>query len=385
MLGPVAQGRNARVLRRVEGYATLAGVVGLAAWVGASAPTATGSTAAAPSGAPVPDPLGVVASAGAAAPGSRSTCDGPPIRGLGLGDFDLVPRTEGVAQIGPLGHSDARVDLVILGDGYPARHLRPDGAFWADAVRATRALFDVEAFGRHRDRFNVHVVTPGAVATPDGGPDADLEPVRLLDCRAGAHGIERLIGIGNLDAADSFARWVGGVECVLVLVNDGRPLGSALCGRDLPYACCSSRLSDTRVVAHEVGHALAGLGDEYVDLEVQRLQPLPRYRDLPEPNLTLARVVDRTDEGSLGRTLKWSGLAWERFGTSWARQACVMGGYYRAFDVFRPATACIMRDSWDTREFCFVCADAIERAIERRTGDPIRPDGATGAMPARAR
>ena len=66
------------------------------------------------------------------------------------------------------GEPDAKVDFLILGDGYTAAEAKK---FEADARRLTEVLFSTSPFKEHRKDFNVWAMSPPAAES--GGPTPD--------------------------------------------------------------------------------------------------------------------------------------------------------------------------------------------------------------------
>jgi hypothetical protein len=112
------------------------------------------------------------------------------------------------------------------------------------------------------------------------------------------------------------------------------------------------------VFVHELGHNLAGLGDEYVG-SVPYETGAPDRPEPWEPNLTALKDP---------AALKWRDLV--EPGTpiptppSFAgRVGAFEGGGYQARGLYRPEAACVM-GSASPVGFCRVCQRAISRIID---------------------
>jgi hypothetical protein len=164
------------------------------------------------------------------------------------------------------------------------------------------------------------------------------------------------------------------VDLVFVMVNTDRYGGSGTVlrrlyvhGRPLPAPTFASRAEGSFLLAvHELGHAMAGLGDEYADPAMVWRYPMPPPgADLRHPNLMLAPFLDRSSPEGLLRTAKWAPLlAWpgaEKH--AWAHE----GGYLRQSGVYRAWPRCRMRDTRDP--FCPVCCFHMARAMAEAVGD----------------
>jgi hypothetical protein len=247
------------------------------------------------------------------------------------------------------------VDLVFVPEGYAAHEL---GDFHA---RVSSLLRDLEAdpgsiVGRDPARFNRYVidlVAPQGVTVSDGALDTPLRGCLGRDAITPG-GMPLLVV--NADLARFTARaHVPAADVVVVLMNHrgARANAPRLRGfeEDLGLAVLG-RQHGARVLDHELGHALVHLGDEYVDGgdcwgEGAASPGLARspgdwWSELAEsPNLT------QDPSGA-----RWSALV----------RGARAGGARHARCVYHPTDACRMGDD-DTRPFCPVCDDAIERTL----------------------
>ena len=116
---------------------------------------------------------------------------------------------------------------------------------------------------------------------------------------------------------------------------------------------------------HEIGHAFAGLADEYADAGQVHRFPLPTPPDdLSAANVTLWRMVDESSADSIAATVKWRHFLELPGARDWPW--LYSGGYYRASLVFRPWKSCCMRDG---DEFCPVCDEEVAKAIVACLGE----------------
>lgn len=165
------------------------------------------------------------------------------------------------ATVTPLlasGDSDARLDLVVLGDGYRADEL---DAFAADTDRIVDYLLGIEPYGDYAGLFNVWRIDrasaeSGATHLGQGGVSRDT----AYGCYYGCGGLDRLVCCDDPAVLTDVGALVPGADGILVLINDPAYGGSggftyATSYVDAPYG--------PQVAAHELGHTLVGLWDEY--------------------------------------------------------------------------------------------------------------------------
>lgn len=270
---------------------------------------------------------------------------------------DAPPRRSVVAPLRYAGEPRRKVDIALIAEGYTPDEMEK---FRRDAARLVDCLFSVEPFASRRDDFNIW-----AVETPSGESGTDL-PHRNSWKNTAANtafftfGIERYLTAPDHTLLCELAADVP-YDLLYVVVNTGLYGGGGIYNA---YALCTAdHPQSNNVFVHELGHALAGLGDEYYSSEVAyenfydlRLEPW-------EPNLTTLVDFDG----------KWRDLLLPATPVptppvaGYADRVGVFeGGGYTAKGLFRPALDCRMKSN-ATPHFCPVCRRAIERTIEALT------------------
>jgi hypothetical protein len=282
-----------------------------------------------------------------------------------LFETSLDPRTigrRGVSQasarvydLAVNGSPADKVDIVILGDGYPAESAEK---FVGDCRHIVAEFFSVEPFASMRDRFNVR-----AVHVPSADPGVD-EPRKglLRDTAFGmsfdTFGSERYCMTEDVWAIHDAAAAVPH-DAILLMANTSRYGGGAIF--NLYTAFASDNEYDDYLCVHEFGHGFAGLADEYYTSEVSYNEFYPRGVEPWEANITA--LLD-------GPHVKWEDLIEpgtpvptpaddERYR---GKTGAFEGAGYAAKGLYRPAVDCRMF-SKANREFCPVCKRAIVDAI----------------------
>lgn len=183
-------------------------------------------------------------------------------RGLRLGTELRIPILAGpttAIRLHGEGAAEERLDLVILADGYRTEDL---AKFEVDAQLVVDHLLTLEPWATYQDLLGIWRVNTESV---ESGVDHDEwpEPLRrdtALGCAYGCDGISRLLCCDDalvLNAADEALPAVDGI---LVLVNDLAYGGAG----GFTYAAAYTGDEDAVLVAaHEIGHTLVGLWDEY--------------------------------------------------------------------------------------------------------------------------
>ncbi|NCG18251.1 MAG: hypothetical protein GWP91_04465 [Rhodobacterales bacterium] len=179
---------------------------------------------------------------------------------LRLNQMSLVPRPppeDGAIALQTTGPSQDRLDLIFLGDGY---NVDQQQDFAEDVDWIVAYLLGIEPYNAYTSLLNIWRVD---TISNDSGVSHDedgLSRDTAYDCYYGCAGIERLVCcddglvIGAVNAA------LPAAEGVMVLINDPEYGGAG----GFNYATSYVGEADGRqVAAHELGHSLVGLWDEY--------------------------------------------------------------------------------------------------------------------------
>ena len=258
-----------------------------------------------------------------------------------------------VAITGP---ADKRVDLLFMGDGYTASEI---AKFHNDVERFVKYLFSASPYDKYRDHFNIRAID---VISPESGPDEPRKGIfhnTVLGCSFNTFGIARYMTSPENRAIRDIASNAP-YDQIVILVNTRRYGGGGI------FNFYSIFAADTTpgVFIHELGHAFAGLADEY-DLETYS----GFYRTDVEPwELNITICTDPTK------------LKWRRFLTPGipiptpndkkyqGMVGLFEGAGYLKHGMYRPYYLCRMR-STNAPDFCPVCKAAIIRMIKFQCGE----------------
>jgi MYXO-CTERM domain-containing protein len=150
-----------------------------------------------------------------------------------------------------------RLDLLFLGDGYTEAELP---AFAEDVERITAYLLTLEPYASYGDLFNVWRLDQASNvsgSTAPGDPQRDT----AYACAYGCAGLDRLICCDDEAVLRAVEAGLPEADGVMVLINDRERYGGS---GGFSYA--TSYVGDFdghKVAAHEIGHTLVGLWDEY--------------------------------------------------------------------------------------------------------------------------
>lgn len=262
-----------------------------------------------------------------------------------------------VTRVAGNGDPASSLDLVFVAEGYLADQM---GKFRQDVLEMAEYILQQPPFDAYRDQINFWAVeSPSAEAGPSN-PGEDFYNRTPAGTTYYSLGLDRYLTTSRHGRLmDVAANAPGDVICVLVNteayggggIYNAHVVGTA----DHPWSKV--------VFIHEIGHGLAGLGDEYFGSEVAYEEFYPLHVEPWEANLTTlvdfgSKWQDMLDEDTPVPTPATDEYL-ETVGV-------FEGGGYTAEGVYRPHIHCRMRSN-TAPGFCPVCRKAIARVIETYT------------------
>jgi hypothetical protein len=244
------------------------------------------------------------------------------------------------------GPPDRRINFVVFSEGYTSAQL---GTFRANATNLINAVLNAAPFSQYRSCFNAFAVS---VASNESGSDHPVESSyrdTYFSTYYQGNGSPEIIeitpaGLAKVNAL--VASLMPQCDVPVVLVNDSITGGSG--GEVL--ICNNAGGQD--IITHELGHTLAGLGDEYET-------PWPGYTSVEEPNTT------QQTNRNLIKWKDWIAPATPvptAPGTGYDTAVGLFeGANYHETGWYRPKLTCRMRDL--AENFCEVCTEALVLSI----------------------
>ncbi len=317
-------------------------------------------------------------------------------------DRSALPRVGSVREIFVHGPSAAKVDLLVIGDGYSAGDRYK---FHRDVRRLTSALFETEPFRRRKNDFNLRMIFVPSYDSGISDPRRGEWKSTALGLSFNAFDSDRyVLTYENADLREIAAQ--ASYDTLMVIFNNRKYGGGGI------FNLWATSSADTEPAAyvfiHEFGHSFAGLADEYYSSQVAYEDFTPKGSEPWEPNITALLEPDE---------LKWKDLVAENtpLPTPWDQAAfdeisrryqqerkkiaasgsdeemealfrkvkavtaplldketyaetigAFEGAGYQAKGLYRPAVDCIMFTRNPTH-FCPVCSAAIEKVIDLYT------------------
>ena len=180
------------------------------------------------------------------------------------------------------GPSSAKVDLLVMGDGYTAGEMKK---FEADVRRLADYMFTVSPFKERASDFNVWAL---AVPTAQSGvsrPSTGVHRASKLGTRYDIFGSERYVLTLDNRALRDIAQHAP-YEFIEILVNNETYGGGGIFGQFSTAAAGNDWAN--YLFVHEFGHHFAGLADEYYTSPVAYAAAVGRMEPW-EPNVTALR------------------------------------------------------------------------------------------------
>ena len=298
------------------------------------------------------------------------------------------------------GPPSEKVDLLVIGEGYPDTQLEK---FHADARRLVDALFEEEPFKSRKSDFNVWGLDLPSAESGVTRPRAGAFRRTPLSAEYNIFDSERyLLTYDNRALRDAAS--AAPYEFVEILVNEAQYGGGGI------FNFQATAAADTGfaeyVFIHEFGHHFAGLADEYYTSDVAYETGASDHPEPWEPNVTALHDPDDVKWGDLiavdtPMPTPWDKAAFERdsnaaqaerrelraagapeteldrlFTAQMERETALLqsmphagkvgafeGASYEPTGLYRPEVDCIMF----TRNpvgFCRVCRRAISAVID---------------------
>lgn len=260
------------------------------------------------------------------------------------------------------GDPDRHANILILPEGYQESEL---AQFHTDARAVADSLRAVPAYGKHWDGFNIYYQdvksAESGITDPRGAKKTTAFDVAFGDDSASPRRcimIAESVKAQNYRSMRALADEVK-ADVVVLLANTTEYAGCA--NNEGRFITVSRDPRASRVLAHELGHALFRLADEYSGGGVA-CEP-SRWRR------------DSTNVSSDLSALPWSDMLTTRtlptpLGSGGGVTGAFEGGGYCDTGVYRPHESCMMRDL--EADLCPVCLRAIDRFFDAMSsgGDP---------------
>ncbi|WP_406468504.1 M64 family metallopeptidase [Streptomyces sp. NBC_01594] len=236
------------------------------------------------------------------------------------------------------GSTDDRLDVVIIGDGYTADQ---QDDFHADATAKWADITAMEPYRSYQNLFNVWTVD--AVSNESGisgDPGADVVKDTALSSYFWCADTERLV-CTDIDKVASYAAEAPAADLVDVIANSTKYGGAGYSGlqaEGYPFNGVSTLSSDhsssSMIAAHEIGHSVGLLEDEYT---------YPSYGTWTGGETDGPNSTTHTPAQLIEKQAKWYRWLGQSDPTG-STVGTYEGSAYYPYGIYRPTSTSIMRE-----------------------------------------
>lgn len=252
------------------------------------------------------------------------------------------------------GDPAAKLDIVFLAEGYT---LEDTAKFYTDAVRFSRFILSADPYQSHDRDINFWAVASVSEESGTDLPGRSIWKHTVLNTNFYTFGSERYLTTEDIKSVRDIAGIVP-YDVICVIVNSDKYGGGGIYNH---YTIATSDgPSADKVLVHELGHALAGLGDEYYKASVAYEGFFNTRFEPWQPNLTTLVNFESKWKDLIPDTVPVPTPAEEKYEEV---PGVFEGGGYSARGIYRPALNCRMKSN-DTDRFCAACSRAIEAMIQ---------------------
>lgn len=249
---------------------------------------------------------------------------------------------------------DKALDIVIIPDGYTAQQM---DLFKADCKKFAEGLFQFNPYNKSQNLINIRAVL---APSKDEGADIPAENIWKNTQVGGSFytlNSERYLMTTEIKKVRDLASNVP-YDQIYILSNTQKYGGGAI--YNFYSYSVNSNAKSRQIIAHEFGHAFAGLGDEYYTPGDPYSGLYPREIEPWEPNISTLADFDKKWKNMMNPKTPIPTPRNEQYADS---LGVFEGGGYSEKGVYSPVQKCMMK-AFDTQIFCPVCASAIEKMLK---------------------
>jgi hypothetical protein len=256
-------------------------------------------------------------------------------------------------QILKNGNYNSKLDIAFIAEGYLPEQM---GKFIEDVKKFTDYLFSHEPFRNLKPNINIWAIESPSKHSGPTNPGKQIWNTTAVQSSFYTFGIDRYLTTTKFKRVMDIAANAP-ADIVYVIVNTKEYGGGGIYNHY--NVCTSNHALSNEVFIHELGHGLAGLGDEYYDSEVAYQDFYSSTVEPWEPNITTL----------VNFSSKWQDMLNTKTPIptpSTKENSTIIGVYegggYASKGVFRPYIDCRMKSN-SAPGFCPVCKRSIERVI----------------------
>ncbi|PWD98122.1 M64 family metallopeptidase [Marinilabilia rubra] len=251
-------------------------------------------------------------------------------------------------------HPHQNTDLLIIAEGYR----KEDSAlFFKDANKLSKYLLNTQPFEKKQASITIRALAVPSLDSGTDNPGKGNWKNTAMNSSFNTFGTDRYLETLDTWSVFNYAAALPH-DHIIVLVNSKKYGGGGVYNH---FSIATARhKASPEVFVHELGHGLAGLGDEYYYSETAYSEFFSLETEPWQPNLTTLIDFDS----------KWKFLLEDSIpiptpDNSKYRKATGVfeGGGYSAKGIYRPAINCRMKSN-EAEGFCKVCQFSIKKILD---------------------
>lgn len=241
------------------------------------------------------------------------------------------------------------MDILFIPDGYSKVDKQ---LLKKDMKRFAEYIINCRPYKDNLSRINIRAIEGYSEESGITDPNKNVYKKTLLNCSYNSIEVDRYMMCLNVWELHDVAE--DAPYDVIVIIGNSPKYGGG--GIYNFYASVNSdNTSSNYVIVHEMGHSIAGLGDEYYTSEVSVRDFYPEGIEPVEPNLTTLVDFDKKWKSMLSEEIPIPTLPLKQYKET---LGVYEGGGYVAEGVYRPMQDCTMK-SIIYDYFCPVCTKAL--------------------------
>jgi len=252
------------------------------------------------------------------------------------------------------GKSENCLDILFIPDGYT---MRDSVELNKDLHRFANYIMECSPYKEHKKYVNIRAIKGFSEESGISDPNKNEYRKTLLNSSYNVLNLDRYLMVLNVwqmyDIADDAP-----FDAIVILCNSPKYGGGGIYNF---YATVNNNHDASNyVIVHELGHSIAGLGDEYYTSEVSVREFYPEGIEPMEPNLTTLTDFEKKWQNMLPKNIPIPTPEDAKYDT---KLGVFEGGGYVKKGVYRPFMHCTMKEII-YNNFCQVCKKALIDTFE---------------------
>ncbi len=246
------------------------------------------------------------------------------------------------------------LDILFIPDGY-SENDKQQLAY--DMKKFSSYIIECSPFSEYLDQININGIEAYSYESGITDPNADVYRNTVLNCSYNSLDLDRYLMCLNVFKMHNIAEDAP-YDIIIVICNSPKYGGGGIYN----FYCTVNNKGEYSdyVIVHELGHLLAGLGDEYYTSDVSVRDYYPEGIEPVEPNLTTLVAFEKKWKQQMDPETPIPTLDTKQYNKV---LGVYQGGGYVAEGVYRPWQNCTMKEKL-YNNFCPVCTKTILETIQ---------------------